>query len=111
LHGDIIGFARQVAGVYGKPLTIGTGTNHNQFVLGTNRQSAHWTGEAADIPASGAKLTRLGQAALIAAGMSPREARKQKGGLFNVGGRQIIFNSMEGGNHYNHLHIGIRGHG
>jgi hypothetical protein len=41
--------------------------------------------------------------------MSPKEARKQRGGLFNIGGYQIIFNTNEGGNHYNHLHVGIRG--
>lgn len=111
LHGDILSFAHHVAGVFGQKLRITTGTQHNQFVLGTRRQSAHWTGEAADIAAKGARLTRLGQAALIAAGADPRWARKQRGGLFNIGGFQVIFNSMEGGNHYNHLHIGIRGHG
>lgn len=109
LKPGIISFARRVAGVYGQPITIGTGTNHNQYVQGTTRQSAHWTGGAADIPASGRSLTRMGQDALIAAGMSPAKARAQKGGLFNVGGYQVIFNSMEGGNHYNHLHIGLRG--
>lgn len=108
---DIVQFARSVAGTFGRPLKITTGTNHNQYVLGTRRQSAHWTGEAADIAASGARLTRMGQAALIAAGMPRAQALKQTGGLFNVGGYQVIFNSNEGGNHYNHLHIGIRGRG
>jgi hypothetical protein len=42
---------------------------------------------------------------LIAAGMPRRKALKQKGGLFNVNGHQIIFNTMEGGDHTNHLHI------
>jgi hypothetical protein len=111
LQPDILAFARAVAGTFGQPLRITTGTNHNQFVAGTNRQSAHWTGEAADLAASGKRLTRMGQAALIAAGANPVWARKQTGGLFNINGRQIIFNSMEGGNHYDHLHIGIRGHG
>jgi len=105
----VISFAKQISNVFGKPLKITTGTNHNQFVLGTNRQSAHWTGRAADIAASGNKLTLMGQDALIAAGMPAAKARKVKGGLFNIGGYQIIFNSMEGGNHYNHLHIGLRG--
>jgi hypothetical protein len=93
----------------GRRLTISTGTNHNEFVVGTHRESAHWTGNAADISASGARLTRMGRAALIAAGMDPREARKVKGGLFNIGGYQIIFNSNIGGNHFNHLHVGIHG--
>lgn len=100
-------FVAQVAGVYGKPLTIGTGTNHNQYVAGTHRQSQHWTGDAADIPASGAELTRLGQDALIAAGMPVAEARKQTGGVFNVGGHNILFNTLVGGNHFNHLHVGV----
>lgn len=109
LQPDVLAFARKVAGVYGKPLEIGTGTNHNRYVVGTRRQSAHWTGHAADIPASGQELTRMGRAALVAAGMSPEKASRVNGGLFNVGGYQVIFNSMTGGNHYNHLHIGIRG--
>jgi hypothetical protein len=105
----ILEFADSISGIAGEPLTIGTGTNHNRYVLGTDRESAHWTGRAADIPASGQNLTKLGQDALIAAGMPAHRARQQKGGLFNVGGHQIIFNSMEGGNHFNHLHIGLRG--
>ncbi len=103
----------QFVGMLGKRarrrLVIGTGTAHNQFVVGTQRESAHWTGHAADIPASGAALTRLGRLALIQAGMPRREAMKVKGGLFNIGGYQVIFNTNEGGNHYNHLHVGVRG--
>lgn len=105
----VVDFVSRVASVYGSPLTIGTGTNHNQYVKGTTRESAHWTGGAADIPKSGPELTRLGQDALIAAGMPAAEARKQTGGLFNIGNWQVIFNSNEGGNHFNHLHVGRRG--
>lgn len=104
----ILHFVGQIAGLYGSPLTIGTGTNHNQNVAGTNRESAHWRGNAADIPASGATLTKLGQDALIAAGMSPAQARRVQGGLFNIGGYQVIFQTHEGGDHTNHLHVGIR---
>jgi hypothetical protein len=109
LSRQITRFVERIAGIYGKPLTIGTGTNHNQFVAGTHRESAHWRGNGADIPAAGKTLTRLGQDALIAAGMPAREARKQTGGLFNIGRYQVIFNSNEGGNHYDHLHVGLRG--
>lgn len=105
----VVQFASQVAGVYGRPVTVGTGTNHNEYVVGTHRVSDHWAGNAVDIPASGNRLTMLGQSALIAAGMSPALARRQRGGLFNVNGHQIIFNSNEGGNHYNHLHISAKG--
>jgi len=102
---DILNFARQVAGIYGQPLRVGTGTRHSQMTVNGN-QSQHWTGEAVDIPATGAALIRMGQDALIAAGMPARQARKQRGGLFNVGGRQIIFNTHIGGDHTNHLHLG-----
>ena len=105
----VLDFVSSISGLIGQPLTIGTGTRHNQFVKGTSRQSAHWTGNAADIPSSGEALTRLGQAALIAAGMPPAQARKKRGGLFNVGGYQVIFNSNQGGNHFNHLHVGLSG--
>lgn len=97
----------RIAQIYGQPLRIGTGSNHNEYVKGSNRRSDHWFGEAADIPMEGAALTRLGQAALIMAGMSPTEARKQTGGVFNVGGYNILFNTSVGGNHYNHLHVGL----
>jgi hypothetical protein len=97
-------FVRQISATYGAPLTVGTGTHHSQFVAGTNRQSDHWDGNAVDIPARGKKLIRLGQAALIAAGMNPKKARKQTGGLYNLNGHQIIFNTHEGGDHTDHLH-------
>lgn len=97
----------RIAQIYGRPLTIGTGSNHNEFVKDSNRRSDHWFGEAADIPMEGEALTRLGQAALIAAGMPVAEARKQTGGVFNVGGYNILFNTTVGGNHFNHLHVGM----
>lgn len=97
-------FVAEIAGLVGHPLTIGTGTNHSRMTVNGN-VSDHWSGHAADIPATGAELIRLGQAALVAAGMSPAQARKQRGGLYNVGGHQIIFNTHIGGNHTNHLHV------
>jgi len=72
--------------------------------------SQHWVGEAADIPARGEDLVRLGQAALIAAGANPKWARKQRAGLYNIHGKQIIFGTNDpklGGDHTDHLHIGI----
>ena len=107
----VLDFVSRVAGVLGEPLAIGTGTNHRQFVSNTHRESAHWAGNAVDIPAYGKQLIRYGQAALMAVGMNPAQARKQTGGLFNIGHWQIIFNTYlnQGGNHYNHMHIGWRG--
>jgi hypothetical protein len=107
----ILRVVREVAGVAGQPLTIGTGTNHSQMTVNGN-VSDHWSGNAADIPARGKTLVQLGQDALIAAGMDPKKARQQTGGLFNLPyGRhrriQVIFNTHEGGDHTNHLHVGV----
>jgi len=101
----------QIAGIYGKPVTVSSGKRSTKYTSSGN-VSDHYTGNAADLAASGTALTRLGQSALIAAGMSPAQAKKQTGGVFNLnknGKRyQIIFNSNVGGNHYNHLHIGVK---
>ncbi len=105
LNKGITRFAKQVAGVYGAPVTGSDGTGHSRNTVSGNL-SQHTTGDATDIPAAGTKLRRMGQAALIAAGMSKSQARKQKGGLFNVNGKQIIFATNQGGNHFDHLHIG-----
>jgi hypothetical protein len=104
----VLQFVSQVAQVFGQRLTIGTGSNHHKYVLGEGSTiSDHWYGDAADIPMTGASLTRLGQDALIAAGANPGWARKQTGGVFNVNGYNILFNTSVGGNHYNHLHVGL----
>jgi hypothetical protein len=100
----VLSFVSKIAGIFGQDLTIGTGTNHSRMTVDGN-VSDHWDGHAADIPATGRRLIRLGQAALIAAGMDPSEARKQHGGLYNVGGHQVIFNTHQGGDHTNHLHV------
>jgi len=103
----ILNFASQVAAQYGHPITLGTGTKHNKYST-SGLVSAHYSGNALDLPAVGKPLIAMGQAALIAAGMDPAEARKQTGGLYNVGNHQIIFNTQEGGDHTNHLHVGLR---
>jgi hypothetical protein len=108
-------FAAKIAGVAGQTVVGSDGTGHSKFTTNGNI-SEHWTGAAMDIPARGSQLVKLGQAALIAAGKNPAWARKQTKGLFNVtvGSRryQIIFgtNSLAlGGDHTDHLHIGVRG--
>jgi hypothetical protein len=104
----VIGFVRRVSGILGEPLQIGTGSRHTRMTVNGN-VSAHWTGHAADVPLRGKALIRAGQAALIAAGMPAARARRITGGLINYGGWQIIFNTHEGGDHTNHLHVGKRG--
>ncbi len=99
----VIEASRRVSAIAGKPVRIGTGTRHSRLTVNGN-VSDHWDGGAVDVPASGKRLVRLGQAALIDAGMPEAQARQQTGGLFNVGGAQIIFNTDEGGNHHDHLH-------
>lgn len=112
LKPGVVSFAEKLAGRLGRTLEIDSGASHSKYTVNGNI-SEHYTGDATDIPMSGKQLTQAGQTALIEAGMDPAEARKQQGGLFNIstkdGGRyQIIFNTMEGGNHYTHLHVGYR---
>lgn len=106
----VMHFLERVAGLAGEPLTIGTGTDHSQMTVNGN-VSDHWTGRAADVPAAGKELIKLGRAALIAAGMPRSKAKKVNGGLFNLmwhGRRvQVIFNTQEGGDHTDHLHVGL----
>lgn len=103
LNKPIVAFMGKVAGVYGKPISGADGTGHSVNTV-NGRRSQHTDGNATDVPARGKQLILLGQAALIAAGMPEKQARKQQGGLFNVNGHQIIFNTHEGGDHTDHLH-------
>jgi hypothetical protein len=110
-HPSILSALSATSSLFGKPLTVGTTTNHSKYTVNGN-VSDHYSGNAADVPATGQALIRMGQAALQALGMSPSEARRQTGGLFNLnkGGKryQVIFNTQQGGDHTNHLHIGVR---
>lgn len=107
----VLGALDHLSAVSGEKVVVGTGTNHSQMTTSGN-VSDHWSGNGADIPLSGAELTKRGRQALMAYGMSPAEARKAQGGIYNLtwkGKRvQVIFNTTEGGNHWNHLHIGVR---
>ena len=106
-HKYVVDAVRRMSGIAGLPVRIGTGTRHSQMTT-TGNVSDHWSGNAADIPATGKRLIRLGQAALIDAGMDPKKARKQTGGLFSLpNGAQVIFNvsgAQNGGDHTNHVH-------
>jgi hypothetical protein len=107
---QILRFVGAIAQDFGKPLSVWDNTTHSRTTVNGN-ESAHYRGNAADIPARGAQLKRLGYIALVKAGMNPAAARSasRKGGLFNVGGYQVIFATNVGGNHYDHVHVGIRG--
>jgi hypothetical protein len=54
----------------------------------------------------GSNLGKLGRAALVAAGMPAWRAAFCRGGVYNVNGWNILFNTYIGGNHYNHCHAG-----
>lgn len=107
----IIGLVHEVAGTFGKSLTIGTGVNHS-YLTTTGNVSEHSLGQAADIPMYGDELTKLGRAALKAFGYANWQTAN--GGLYNINISrsgvsmrvQIIFNTNTGGDHYNHLHVG-----
>jgi hypothetical protein len=121
---------KELAGTAG-PITVGTGTNHSQMTANGN-VSDHWEGNAADIPATGTRLTTLGADALLtyangktvqwlrndgqveSVRVTAANARRlaASGGIFNVpyGSKrriQVIANTHQGGDHTNHLHVGV----
>jgi hypothetical protein len=111
-----------LAGLAGRTrggITVGTTTNHNRLVAGTNRVSEHFTGNAADLPAKGRAGDLIAAHALVQAGvpwkravaMARQGSASAPGGVWDIpqpgGGRvQVIWKSMAGGNHFNHVHVG-----
>ena len=114
-HEPVLQFIAQIAKGRGKKVTVTTGTDHDQLTVDGN-VSAHWAGWAVDLALNQnpvgvvtPDVTRLGQDALIAAGMPVAQARKTykwEGGDYN--GYNILFNTSVGGNHYNHVHVGLK---
>lgn len=108
-------FLSAAAGIAKTPITVTTGTNHNRMTVNGN-VSDHWDGHASDIavPVDSAKGDRIAAAALMEAGVprSKAMAMARRGGLYtlNHNGRriQVIWKTNEGGNHHNHVHVGIR---
>lgn len=113
-------FVERMAAFLHKPITITTGTNHSQFTVG-GKVSDHFSGHAADIGMAANGGTddspvgdRIMEAALVLAGVPESKALAQArgGGLFTFahnGERiQCIWKTNEGGNHHNHVHVGVR---
>jgi hypothetical protein len=112
---------RRIAGRLPRRLTVCTGTNHNERTTSGN-VSDHWAGNAVDLcssangfPASGGGYgDTIAAAALMATGKSRGEAvaLARRGGniVTNYAGLrfQIIWKSHVGGNHYDHIHVGVR---
>ena len=117
---ETLAFAARVAGIYGKPLTVTTGTNHNYYTV-NGTVSDHASGHAADIgmaanagTSDGSVGDRIMTACLIAAGTPHAQAAHaaMRGGLYTLehdGLRiQCIWKTDQGGNHHDHVHIGAR---
>lgn len=105
-------FTRRLAGSLGKPITFGTGSQHNRMTTSGN-VSDHWEGRGIDLPMEGTKLKHAGAHALRLLGVPRAKARQMAaaGGAYTVqykGHRfQVIFRTTIGGNHWNHLHVGF----
>jgi hypothetical protein len=115
----LLDFLQGLAGRTRGGITVGTTTNHNRLVAGTNRVSEHFTGNAADLPATGKAGDLIAAHALVQAGvpwkravaMARQGSASAPGGVWDIpqpgGGRvQVIWKSMAGGNHFNHVHVG-----
>lgn len=113
-------YVARMADRFGKPIVITTGTNHDKFTTSGNI-SDHFSGHAADIGMhanggtdDGPVGDKIMEAALVLAGVSTADAPAQArgGGLFTFtheGQRiQCIWKTDKGGNHHNHVHVGVR---
>jgi putative peptidoglycan binding protein len=113
-------FIKRMAAQLGKPITITTGTNHSKMTANGNI-SDHFSGHAVDIGmfANGGSDDspvgdRIMEVACLTAGDSSEGAatKAHSGGLFNFnhdGERiQCIWKTNVGGNHHNHVHVGVR---
>ena len=109
-----------MAASIGKPITVTTGTNHNKMSA-SGKVSDHFSGHACDIGMfanGGTDDSPVGDAimqaaCLLAATRRRAASSKAKGGglfTFNHNNQRIqcIWKTMEGGNHHNHVHVGVR---
>jgi hypothetical protein len=113
-------YLKRMAGMLGKPITVTTGTNHDKFTVNGN-VSDHFSGHAADLGMvanggtnDGPVGDRLMNIALLVGGLSAADAtaKSGSGGLFTFTHEnqriQCIWKTDEGGNHHNHVHVGVR---
>lgn len=115
LQKPILGFLNGLSASMGRPVQVTTGTNHNRMTT-TGNVSDHWAGNAADlgVPVDSQKGDLIAAHAIANAGGVPfgrALAMARKGGVFNFntkqGRVQILWRTMVGGNHHNHVHIGL----
>lgn len=113
-------FIAAMAASIGKPIIVTTGTNHNKMTANGNI-SDHFSGHAVDIGMHANGGTddspvgdRIMKAACLLAGDSEAgaSAKAKSGGLFNFTHNsqriQCIWKTKIGGNHHNHVHVGVR---
>ncbi len=113
-------FLAQMAGIYGQPIVVTTGTRHSTLTV-NGRVSDHVGGYAADLgmvanggSTDGPVGDRIMAACLIAAGIPRTQAVSdaRRGGLYTItndGLRiQCIWKTDEGGNHHDHVHAAAR---
>jgi hypothetical protein len=113
-------YLRAMAGLYGKPIVVSTGTNHDRRTVNGN-VSDHWDGHGADLGmvlnggTSGGRVgDRLMEACLRVAGVAASRAAEmaRRGGLETLqrGALRIqcIWKTFAGGNHHTHVHVGVR---
>jgi hypothetical protein len=108
---DILNTLSEASAGIGHLLYVGTGKLHHSVTTVNGNISEHSTGHAADLIASNSGLTneQLGQQLYT---FFTGNTNPPAGGLFNIpwqGHRiQLIYQTMEGGNHYTHVHVGIK---
>ena len=128
LKKPLMDFLAEVAKHTNEEIKVTTGTNHDKYTKSGN-VSDHWTGHGADLAdiggdartstAASSKGDNIAIAALVACGVPRNDATgwARSGQLdFGIpsihewkGHRvQIGWKTLVGGNHYNHVHIGVR---
>ena len=131
LAAPLTSFLNEVAKYTSYEPIVTTGTNHKKFTT-SGHVSDHYSGNGADfgsvINKFGTSTAQSGQvvprgdelaaAGMIACGVDPATARANalKGGVYNlhctVNGQnlrvQVLWKTDTGGNHHNHVHIGVK---
>jgi hypothetical protein len=113
----LLAYLSRMAALTGRRIVVTTGSNHSQFTVDGN-VSDHWDGHAADLgnEANGGVPgnDRNFFACLVLGGTPEDRASRlvRSGGLitlYHAGLRiQCIWKTLEGGDHYTHVHVGVR---
>jgi len=115
----LVDYLERMASAAGREIVVSTGTRHSMLTT-SGRVSDHWSGNAADLGMVANHGTNDGPVGdllmtvcLTVGGVDPATAatRARGGGLFSIypsGLRvQCIWKTNAGGNHHNHVHVGV----